>query len=295
MHAAALNFSDLLMIRGAYQIRPPVPFVPGQELSGTIVSTGPGSRLRPGERVASKVLWGAFAEYALAREDMLIRLPDDLSFEAGATLPVVWPTAWIALFDRARIQAGEFVLVHAAAGGLGCAAVQLCRHAGARVVAGVGDAEKAVACRDAGADLVVITRESGWSDRVMEFSGGRGVDVVVDPVGGEITDRSLKCLARDGRLLIVGFASGKIPRIRANRLLLRNASALGVYWSHETDRELVERAVADVLRLHQAGSIEIAAHRKYALTDLRRALADLDERRTIGKSVIVAIECEECT
>lgn len=284
--AAALNFSDLLMVRGAYQVAPPLPFVPGQEIAGVVAETAARSGFEVGERVATKVLWGGFAEYALAREDMLIRCPASIELTAAATLPVVWPTAWIALHECARLRRGETVLVHAAAGGVGLAAVQLARLAGARVIALIGDAEKAAACRDAGAETVVEYAEPGWTERVNALTAGRGVDVVLDSVGGEATDASLRCLARHGRLLVVGFSSGRIPELRANRLLLRAASAHGVYWSHDHDRPLVERAVAELLRLAVGGEIRLTAHRVFPFEALPRALADLAARKTVGKTVV---------
>ena len=283
--AGALNFSDLLMLRGAYQVRPLLPFVPGQEIAGTVDLD---SRLfRRGERVAGKVLWGGFAEQAVAREDMLIRLPQDIPFDEGASLPVIWPTAWIALHERARIRAGETILVHAGAGGVGAAAVQLSRAAWARVYATAGGAEKLAVCRALGAEEAFDYRAGPWLEALLARTGGRGVDVVFDAIGGEVTELSMKALARNGRLLIVGFAGGAIPAIKANRLLLKNASALGVYWSHDTDAALVGRALDDVLVLRAAGTIRLLVGQRYPFADLPRALADLEARRTTGKSVIM--------
>jgi NADPH2:quinone reductase len=276
VRACGINFSDLLMAAGAYQVKPPLPFVPGQEIAGRVASTG--------QRVAAKVLWGGFAEYAAARSDMLIALPDEMSYAAGATLPVVWPTAWIALFDRARLQRGETVLVHAAAGGVGLAAVQLAREAGGKVIAGVGDDAKAVVAREAGAAQVVNTRAAKWHEQV------GAPDVIFDPVGGELAEPSLKCLARNGRYLVVGFAGGRITELRANRLLLKNASALGVYWSHDRDGELIKRALDAVFASWRAGRVRIEPMARYPFEKLRDALGDLAARRTTGKSVLVLKE-----
>lgn len=286
VHACGLNFSDLLMAAGQYQVRPPVPFVPGQEIAGRIVAVAPGSARKAGERVAAKVVWGGFAERAIAREDMLIPLPDAMPFSAGATLPVVWPTAWIALFDRARLVAGESVLVHAAAGGAGLAAVQLAKAVGAIVIAGVGDEAKAALALEAGASHAVVTRMADWTSRVAALTGGRGPDVVFDPVGGEIAEASLKVIARNGRFLVVGFAGGAIPRLAANLLLLKNASALGVYWSHEEDGPLVARSLEVILALWSSGKVRIEASRTYPFDMLRSGLADLAGRRTSGKCVL---------
>lgn len=277
--AAALNFSDLLMLRGTYQVKPALPFIPGQEIAGTVESSG--------ERIASKVVWGGFAEYALVREDMAVRLPPEVDFLSGATLPVVWPTAWIALFDRAELKSGETLLVLAAAGGTGLAALQLAKAAGARVIAAVGSTDKFEICRAQGADEVVDYSSPRWTDQVLK---GAPVDVIFDPVGGELTEAGLKCLARRGRLLIVGFSSGSIPALRAHRLLLKSASALGVYWSHEHDAALVARAFEDLWRRHAAGQLDFGTVRAYPFAGLREALADLGSRRTTGKCVLRVAE-----
>lgn len=284
VHAAALNFSDLLMIRGAYQVRPPLPFVPGQEIAGLVV--GPSGSPWAGRRVAAKVLWGGFAEFAVARESMLIGLPEDLSFEAGATLPVVWPTAWIALHDRARLAPSESLLVHAGASGVGLAAIALGKQAGARIAATAGSAAKLAPARAAGADAVLNYSDEGWLEAARAFAPD-GFDVVLDPVGGDVTDASIKLLGWGGRLLVVGFASGTIPAIKANRLLLRNAAAIGVYWTHERDAALIARAVAEVLRLHAARRIRIAAQRVHPFAELPRALAEFAGRQAVGKNVIL--------
>jgi len=285
VHAAGLNFADLLMIRGAYQVRPTLPFVPGQEIAG-VVAGPPGSHWL-GKRVSSKVQWGGFAEYAAAREDMLIQLPAELTFAAGATLPVVWPTAWIALHARAGLRSGESVLVHAGASGVGLACIQLARCAGARVAATGGSDAKLALARGAGAETAFDYRDPAWVEGARAFSGD-GFDAIVDPVGGDVTDASVKLLGWGGRLLLVGFASGRIPEIKANRLLLRNASAIGVYWSHDRDRALIERAVTEVLQLHAKRRIAVTAQAEHRFADLPRALMALADRRAIGKHVLVA-------
>lgn len=282
--AGALNFSDLLMVSGTYQVRPTPPFIPGQEIAGVVAEdAGP---FRKGERIASKVLWGGFAEVVAVRQDMAIRLPAQVSFSEGASLPVVWPTAWIALHDRARVRPGETVLVHAGAGGVGAAAVQLACAAGARVVATAGGADKVALCRDLGAEAAYDYRAGPWLEAFLAHTGGRGADVIVDPVGGEVADLSMKALARNGRFLIVGFSSGTIPAIRANRLLLKNASALGVYWSHDRDGPLIERAIAEILALKAQGSVRFLVGREYAFADLPLALKELADRHSVGKSIL---------
>ncbi len=290
VEATALNFSDLLMVRGRYQVRPPLPFTPGQEVAGTVIAAAPGGRLKPGQRVASKVVWGGFAEQALVAEAMAIAVPESMGIAEAAALPVVYPTAHIALLHHARLAPGEWVLVHAAAGGVGLAAVEIAAAKGARVIACVGGAEKAAVARTQGAAEAVDYREAGWPERVKDITGGTGPHVVFDSVGGEITEQSLKCIAWGGRLLIVGFSSGTIPSIPGNRLLLRNAAAIGVYWSHERDAALVEATVADLLALHAAGKIRPRVDVRFTLAQLPEALALLQSRRSTGKIVLRAGE-----
>jgi len=285
--AAALNFSDVLMARGAYQIRPPLPFTPGQEISGTVESVAGPSAFRPGDRVATKVIWGGFAQFAIAEESWLVRVPDEVPLVDAAVLPVVWPTAWVALFERARLQPGETVLVHAAAGGVGLAATQLAAQAGARVIATAGGAEKLALCAQRGASTCIDYRQEDWVDRVMQATGGKGVDVVIDSVGGDMTDRSVKCLAHGARLCIVGFSSGRIPEIRANRLLLKSASALGVYWSHERDLPLVRKALDDVLDGFRHKRLHADIGGRYGFSQLPLALEELQNRQSFGKLVLL--------
>ncbi len=292
--AAALNFSDLLMIRGKYQVRPPLPFTPGQEVAGTVVAAAPGSRLAPGQRIASKVVWGGFAEQVLVEEAMAIAVPDTMPLAEAAALPVVYTTAHIALMAHGRLRAGETVLVHAAAGGVGLAAVEIAAAKGARVIGTVGaaasvggDAKLAVP-KARGAEAVLDYGREGWADEVRALTGGRGADLIFDSVGGAVTDQSLKCMGWGGRLLLVGFSSGTIPAIPANRLLLRNASAIGVYWSHERDAALIEATVRDLFAQHAAGKIKPLVDTHWRLDELPAALEALQSRRSTGKIVLRA-------
>ena len=285
--AAGLNFADVLMARGAYQVRPPLPFTPGQEISGIVESVAGGGAFHPGDRVATKVMWGGLAQFAVAEESWLIRVPDEVPLVDAAALPVVWPTAWIALFERARLRPGETVLVHAAAGGVGLAATQLAVRAGARVIATAGGADKLALSARHGASACIDYRQDDWVEQVMQATGGKGVDVVIDSVGGDITDRSVKCLAFGARLCIVGFSSGRIPEIRANRLLLKSASALGIYWSHERDLPLIRQAMDDVLAGFKDKRLQVDIGGRYAFQDLPGALADLESRRSSGKLVVL--------
>jgi NADPH2:quinone reductase len=286
VEAAALNFSDLLMLRGKYQVRPPLPFTPGQEIAGTVIATAPGSRLGAGQRIASKVVWGGFAEQVLVEDAMAIAVPDAMPLAEAAALPVVYPTAHIGLVNFGRLARGETVLVHAAAGGVGLAAVEIAAARGARVLATVGDASKAAPAREHGAAEVLDYADPGWVERVKALTGGKGADVIFDSVGGAVTEQSLRCLAHGGRLLIVGFSSGTIPAIPANRLLLRAAAAIGVYWSHERDGALVEAALREIFALHAAGKVRPSVDTRFALAELPQALAALQSRQSVGKIVL---------
>jgi len=289
---AALNFSDLLMIDDRYQVRPPRPFVPGQEIAGTVVAAGADSGLRIGERIASKVNWGGFAEHVLVRGDMAIRVPPDLPSATASALPVVYTTAMVALSESTTIRLEENVLVLAAAGGVGLAAVEIAGYFGARVIAAAGGEEKCALARDHGAHETVDYRQPGWSDRVKALTGANGVGVIVDPVGGAASKDALRTLGWEGRLLIVGFTSGDIPQIPANRLLLKRASAIGVYWNHDRDGAMLARVSGKLAAMAQDGAIRPHIGRSFAFEDLPQALRALAERRTTGK-VVLAIGSKE--
>ena len=286
VEAAAVNFSDLLMIGDRYQVRPERPFTPGQEVAGVVEETGPGAAIRPGERIASKTIFGGFAERAVVRDGMAIRLPDTVGFAEGAALPVVYTTAVVALTETASVGEGDSVLIFAATGGMGIASIQVAKALGARAIAVVTGAVKEAVAREEGADIVIPSGADDFVDRVMAATDGRGARVVVDTVGGEATARALECLAWRGELLVAGFLSGEVPRIPGHRLLLKGASAKGVYWDHERDRALVQRAVRRVLEMVRDGAIRPRLDTRYRLADLPRALRALERRGTVGKLVL---------
>jgi NADPH2:quinone reductase len=283
---AALNFSDILMIEDKYQVRPPRPFVPGQEIAGTVVKVPPGSRLRPGQPVASKVVFGGFAQFALVRQDMAIPVPHGIPLRLAAALPVVYTTAMVALTETTNLQEGATLLVHAAAGGVGLAALQIAKAMKAKVIAAAGSADKRALARCHGADETIDYRERDWSKTVNSITGGQGADVVFDPVGGEVTLESLRCLGWGGCLLIVGFASGEIAHIPANRLLLKRASAVGVYWSHDRDGRMIAHVTARLIAMMQNGSIKPVVDDQYAFSELPAALGHLSARGSSGKLVL---------
>lgn len=284
--AAALNFSDLLMIADKYQVRPPRPFTPGQEVAGEVIAAGPGTRFAPGSRIASKVLWGGFAERALVRDEMAIRVPDGKRLSEAVALPVVYTTALVALTECAHAGPDKTVLVHAAAGGTGIAAVQVAKALGARVIATAGNVERCTVAAAQGADVTINYGKPDWSKAVLAATGEKGAEIVFDPVGGDVTLQSLRCLANDGELLIVGFSSGTIPAIPANRILLKRAVVRGIYWDHETDAEMLARVTERLTTLYADGQIRPVVSDGYALEDLPRALGDLSARRGVGKLVL---------
>lgn len=288
VHAAALNFFDILMIGGKYQVKPPLPFAPGCEMAGEVVKAGPGSIFRPGDRVCSQPRWGAFAEYVLVENDRTDRVPEGVPMRDAAVMPVVYPTAHVALKRRGNLQPGEWVLVTAGAGGVGLAAIQLAKAWGGRVIALAGGEAKCAVCREHGAELALDYTQEGWVDRIRDHTGGHGVDVIVDPVGGDVYDQALKILAWEGRAVIIGFAGGTIQRIAANRLLLKNASAVGAVWGGylSRDPEQARAVVADCFRLYEEGAIRPAIMETYPLDAVPEALEALGSRGTWGKLVI---------
>jgi NADPH:quinone reductase len=281
VHAAALNFFDLLLIQGKYQAKPAFPFTPGAEAAGVVDATGPGvTNYRPGDRVIALPTFGAFAEQLICPTHRLLPMPDGMD-------PIVYQTSWFALEDRAALQPNEWLLVHAGASGVGMAAIQLAKARNARVIATAGTPEKLAFCKKQGADHAILYNEPTWVDEVKRITSG-GADVVYDPVGGDIFDLSTKCTAPGGRILVIGFTSGRIPTIATNRLLLKNISVVGAIWGnwtashpsyiHETHRSLMD--------LWEAGKIRPAIGNRYRFEDAPKALRALGNRGAIGKSVL---------
>lgn len=288
VQAASLNFFDILMIGGKYQVRPPFPFTPGSEFAGVVVEAGPDSKFQPGERVCAQVSTGAFAEYALCDNKGGFPVPDGVPAADAAVIPVVYGTAHIALGRRADLQSGEWLLVTAGAGGVGLAAIQTGRAGGARVIALAGSEEKRAVCRDNGAELALDYSDESWVEAVHEHTAGHGVDVVFDPVGGEVFNLALKVIAWEGRAIIIGFAGGAIQQIASNRLLLKNASAVGAVWGryYDMDPERVAAAIEDCLKLYREGRIKPVISSKLPLEKVPEALNRLAARVTYGKLVV---------
>ncbi len=288
VHTAALNFLDILMVQGKYQMKPDFPFTPGCELSGEIAAVGPGSSCRVGQRVAAQSYWGAFAEYAVVDDLQINPIPDGVAMDRAACVPVVYPTGHIALGRRGGLKAGEWLLVTAGAGGSGLAAIQIGRAWGAHVIALAGSEEKLAVCRAHGAELALDYTDDGWVEAVREATGGRGADVIFDPVGGEVFNLALKVIAVEGRALIIGFAGGAIQQIAANRLLLKNASAVGAIWGgfFRSHPEYTHEVVADCYAMLARGAIDPVVSARYAFDDLPAALRALASRRTWGKVLL---------
>jgi NADPH:quinone reductase len=286
VYAAGVCFPDLLLCRGQYQIKPELPFIPGLEVAGTIRSAPQQTGLRPGNRVAAFSGFGGFAEQVCVDARTVFKLPQHMSFLAGAALPLNYLTVHFALTRRGRLQPGETVLVQGAGGGIGTAAVQLAHVLGARVIAVVSTPTKAEAAGRAGADEVIFAE--GFRDAVTELTAGRGVDVVVDPVGAARFIDSLRCLAPEGRMLVVGFTSGEIPTVKVNRLLLNNIEVVGVGWGAFWLRqpEYLHQQWAQLLPHLEAGVLDPVLGCCYPLERASAALRELDERRAIGKIIL---------
>ncbi len=294
VHAASINFPDLLVIGGTYQNLPARPFVPGKDLAGIVLAVGSGvSRVKPGDRVMAQIEHGAFAEKALVREALCFVMPQTMSFAEGAAMGLVYLTAHNALVERAQMQPKEVVLVTGAAGGVGLACVQLAKALGAVVVAAVSSEEKAKLARDNGADHVVRTdvaplRES-FRQQVYAAVGSRGVDLVLDSVGGDVFDACLRVMAWCGRLVIIGFADGRIPEIKAGYLLVKNISLIGLQSSDYRERqpETVRQAHVHLFSLYEQGLVKPQVMAQFALDNFLPAMRLVEERKVMGKVVLL--------
>ncbi|HMM96472.1 NADPH:quinone oxidoreductase family protein [Phycicoccus sp.] len=288
--AAGVCFPDVLLTRGLYQMRPDPPFVPGSEVAGLVRSAPSGSGFAPGDRVAAFTVLGGFAEAVAVDPAMVFPLPDDTTWSQAAALPMNYLTCDFALRERGRLAAGETVLVHGAAGGVGTAAVQLAKAWGARVLAVVSTDAKAEIARTAGADEVVPA--DGFREAVAALTSGRGVDLVVDPVGGDRLTDSLRCLAPGGRHLVIGFTAGSIPEVRVNRLLLNNVSLVGVgwgaWWTHPAGpgAAYLRQQWDHLLPLLGDGSVDPVVGEVRALDEVVDALLAVEQRRATGKVLL---------
>jgi NADPH2:quinone reductase len=290
--AAPANFPDVLMCQGTYQVRPPLPFTPGVELCGEVVALGPGvTGFAAGERVVGTAALpaGSFAEAAIMDAAAAFPAPENLDNAEAAAFYIGYQTGWFGLHRRAHLQPGETLLVHAAAGGVGSAAVQLGKAAGARVIGVAGGERKAAAARALGADVVVDRHTQDFVQIVKEVTGGRGADVIYDPVGGDAYDRSAKCVAFEGRILVIGFASGRIPAPALNHALIKNYSIVGLHWGLYTRRapELIAPAMQDLLKMYAEGRIKPYISKKLPLAEAPQGLTLVGAGKSTGKVVLV--------
>ena len=293
VQAASVNFPDLLVVGGTYQKLPARPFVPGKDLAGTVAALGPDvTQFKLGDRVMAQVEYGAYAEKAVAAANNCHRLPDRMTYAEGAAMGLAYLTAHLALVERAGVRSGETVLVTGAAGGVGLAAVQVAKALGATVIAAVSDEEKASLARANGADYIVHTavpelREQ-LREQVQQAVGKRGVDVIVDSVGGDLFDASLRTLAWCGRLVVVGFAAGRIPEVKAGYVLVKNIALLGLQASDYRDREpeKVQRVQQQLFALYEQGKIKPHVMATFPLGAYRDALATVSDRKVLGKVVL---------
>jgi NADPH2:quinone reductase len=291
--AIGLNFPDTLMLQGKYQMRPDRPFVPGRDASGVVVAIGSNvTRVRPGDRVIAQVATGAFAEKLAAPEARCFRMPDTMDFVTGAGMVTIYNTGYVAVVIRGQVQAGETVLVTGASGGVGLASVQIAREKGARVLAGVTSKEKGQVALASGAEALVDLSAADLREsvrhQVFALTDNRGVDAVFDPVGGDVFDAALRAVAYAGRMVIIGFASGRIPEVKGHYILLKNISVVGapldVHFKMQPD--VMDAAVADLFRMYENGEIKPEIMATYPLDEIHTAMDLIVDRKVKGKLVL---------
>ena len=289
IHAASLNFPDGLQIRGKYQFQPDMPFIPGSEAAGIVREVGPGlSGFQPGDRVMATPGLGAFAEFVAVPAKGLRKIPDNMDFPTAAAFPMVYTTSYYALKQRARLQPGETLLVLGAGGGVGMAAVELGKIMGARVIAAAGSREKLAFAQKLGADELIDYSDGELKEKVKELTGGAGADVIYDPVGGDLFDQCCRCINWNGRLLVIGFTSGRIPAYKANLALLKGSSMVGVFLGRfrQEEPEAYERNFHELLAMYEQGKIKPLITQKYPLADYVSAFNVFTERRALGKVIL---------
>jgi len=287
--AAGVNFADTLLIQGKYQEKPPFPFAPGLEVAGEVAAVGSGvTHLRPGQRVLAPVDHGGFAELVRARASDSFALPDSMDYVTAAGFPITYGTAHGALVWRAGLKPGETLVVHGAAGGVGLATVEVGKALGARVIGTAGGADKTAVALAHGADAVIDYKAEDLRQRLKELTAGSGADVYFDPVGGEVFEASLRAIAWEGRIVVIGFAGGGVPQIPANILLVKNCSAVGFYWGsyrrHAPDRLAAQ--FADLFRWFEQGLLRPHVSHRLPLARAAEAFALLQQRKATGKVVV---------
>jgi NADPH:quinone reductase len=290
VRAAGVNFADSLMVGGTYQVKPPFPFTPGLEAAGEIVETGAAvTELREGQRALAVLRnGGGYAEEIVLDAASVVPIPDRMDFATAAAFPVAYGTSHFALTHRGQLRAGETLLVLGAAGGVGLTAVEIGKAMGARVIAAAGGAEKLAAATSRGADELIDYKSESIRDRVRELTGGKGADVVYDPVGGDAFDEALRAVNWEARMLVIGFAAGRIQAVPANLILVKNISVIGVVWGAQAERDpvLISRNLAELLRWWEAGKLKPLVAKTFPLAAASEALNALLSRRYAGKIVL---------
>lgn len=294
IRAAGINFPDVLVVSGKYQILPPRPFTPGKDFAGVVLGIGSGvTRVAPGDRVLCHVENGGFAEQALVGEHQVFVLPEGLSFTAAAAMGLVYQTAYLALIDRGQLRRGESVLVGGAAGGIGLATVQLAKGLGATVLAAVRNEEEAALVQENGADHVIDLTKPDMREslraQVLAATAGKGVDVVIDPLGADFFGAALRALAWCGRLVVIGFAAGGIPSVKANYLLVKNIAVTGLQWSDYRDRtpKRIDEVQNEIFALWKSGAVRPHVMKEFAFRELPLALELIEQGKVRGKAVVV--------
>jgi NADPH2:quinone reductase len=290
VRAAGVNFADTLMIAGKYQVRPEFPFTPGLEAAGEVIEIGAAVRhLEPGRRVLAVLRFGGgYAEEIAIDADAVVPIPDAMDFVTAAAFPVAYGTAHFALTHRGHLQPGETLLVLGAAGGVGLSAVEIGKELGARVIAAASGPEKLAVARAHGADELIDYQRESIRDRVRELTGGLGADVVFDPVGGDAFDQALRAVNWEARMLVIGFAAGRIQSVPANLILVKNISVIGVVWGAQAARDpvLISRNLAELLRWWEAGRLRPVVAKTFPLAEAGAAMQALLSRRHAGKIVL---------
>jgi NADPH:quinone reductase len=289
VHAAGVNFADLLVIAGQYQEKPAFPFIPGAEAAGVVSEVGAGvNGLKPGDRVVALTGLGAYAEEVVADSARVMPIPDGVDFASASAFPVAYGTSHGALEWRARLQPGEWLLVLGAAGGVGLAAVEIGKMLGARVIACAGSAEKLAVAQQHGADHLIDYSREDIRERVKAITGGHGADAIYDPVGGDAFEAALRSIAWGGRILVIGFASGRIPQIPANIVLVKNIEVIGFYWgSYQVHRpDLLRGSLQQLLGWINEGKLKPHVSHRFHLAHIAQALGSLRRRETTGKVVL---------
>ncbi|HEN8800188.1 NADPH:quinone oxidoreductase family protein [Pseudomonas sp. CM25] len=291
VQAAGVNFPDTLIIEGKYQFQPQLPFSPGGEAAGVVAAVGEkAGAFKVGDRVMALTGWGAFAEQVAVPFYNVLPIPESMDFTTAAAFGMTYGTSMHALRQRARLQAGETLLVMGASGGVGLAAVEIGKAMGARVIAAASSAEKLAVAKAAGADELIDYSQASLREELKRLTGGQGVDVIYDPVGGELFEQAVRGLAWNGRLLVVGFASGSIPQLAANLVLLKGAAVVGVFWGAFAQRQPEDNAAnfRQLFAWHAEGKLKPLVSQTYPLAEAGAAIEQLGQRRAVGKLVVLA-------